>query len=95
MITMSHEEVLETIPFMFVCETREGARWNSGTRRRLWNEQFTKQEQAACARLFKMAMSGRLFAVFLMLFGWISLHIGCGSSLASFVKCFDWGGVTV
>ena len=55
MIIMSHDEVLETIPVMFVCETREGARWNSGTRRRLWNEQFTKQEQAACASLFKMA----------------------------------------
>ena len=46
MIIMSHDEVLETIPFMFVCETREGARWNSGTRRRLWNEQFTKHEWA-------------------------------------------------
>ena len=55
MIALTHEKILETIPFMFVCETHEGAHWNTGKRRRLWNETFTKQEQVACNRLFAKA----------------------------------------
>lgn len=55
MLTLSKDTVRERIPYGLVCETREGARWNSSRRRRLWNALFTKQEQKACSRLFKTA----------------------------------------
>lgn len=55
MLVLSREEVRQQIPYAVICETREGSAWNTGRRRRLWVDMFTRTERDAAARLFKMA----------------------------------------
>ena len=78
MIIMSHDEVLGKAHVGTVA-LAVGSGTNNLPNR-------NKRRVQVCLR---ERTSGRLFAVSLMLFGWIRVHIGCGLSLASFVKCFD------
>lgn len=55
MICLTHDRIIQEIPFALICETHEGSRWNTGKRKCLWNETFTKSEQDACVRLFRKA----------------------------------------
>lgn len=55
LLALSRDTVRERIPYALVCETREGARWNTSRRRRLWNALFTEAEKKACTRLFRDA----------------------------------------
>lgn len=55
MIVMSREDVYQNIPYMLVCETMCGSRWNTGKRRRAWAQQFTESERALCNKLGRQA----------------------------------------
>lgn len=44
---------IETLPYRFLCETRECSVWNTGKRRRLWNKEFTKAEQIEAEKIFR------------------------------------------
>lgn len=55
MITLTHDKIINEIPYAVICEAHEGSRWRTGRRRRLYDELFTKFEQAACVRLFSKA----------------------------------------
>lgn len=60
LLILSREEVQKRIPYTLVCETREGARWNTRRRRRLWNALFTEAEKKACTKLFRDARNWTL-----------------------------------
>lgn len=55
MITFTRDEANRELPYRLICETRDGCRWNTARRRRLWAERFSEQERTACSRLFNMA----------------------------------------
>lgn len=55
MLVLSREEVRREIPYALICETREGSIWNTGRRRRIWKDMFTKSEKEAATRLFRTA----------------------------------------
>lgn len=57
MLVFDRNEINEEIPYRVICEAREGCRWNTGRRKRLWNELFSKEEKEACTRLFRLARS--------------------------------------
>ena len=44
---------IETLPYRFLCENRECSVWNISTRRRLWNQEFTKVEQVEAEKIFR------------------------------------------
>lgn len=81
MMTFTHDEVNQKIPYRLICEARDGCRWNTGRRRQRWQEQFSKQERDSCSRLFNLArrwylgtgapnvvrMSGETFALWMKL----------------------------
>lgn len=60
MLQLEREDIYKEIPFGVVCEAREGARWNTGRRKRLWDETFTEKEKEACTRLFRQARTWSL-----------------------------------
>lgn len=45
MVTLTHEEAQSYLAYALICETMEGAFWNSGRRRRLYSKTFTEAEQ--------------------------------------------------
>lgn len=45
MVTLTHEEAQSYLAYALICETMEGAFWNSGRRRRLYSQMFTRSEQ--------------------------------------------------
>ena len=49
------EEIQNTIPYAFICETRFGSIWNTSRRRRRWAEEFTEAERDLASKLFNMA----------------------------------------
>ena len=51
----THDEIVNKIPYALICEAREGARWNTMKRRRLWNQTFTESERHQATRLFRQA----------------------------------------
>lgn len=42
MVTLTHEEAQSYLAYALICETMEGAFWNSGRRRRLYSKTFTE-----------------------------------------------------
>lgn len=42
MVEMTHDEVQNNLCYALICETMEGSRWNSGRRRRLYSQTFTR-----------------------------------------------------
>ena len=61
-LVLTSEEVLSTIPYAMVCMTRYGSHWNTGRRKRLWNETFTEREREAASRLFLLSYTWTLTA---------------------------------
>ncbi len=55
MLTLTHDEIQEQIPYAMICETRFGSRWETTRRRRNWIESFTEQEREAAGKLFRQA----------------------------------------
>ena len=55
MLVLDREEVQREIPYALICETRFGATWDTGRRRRMWKELFTQGEREAAYRLFSLA----------------------------------------
>ena len=47
MLRLEREDIYKEIPFSVICEAREGALWNTGRRKRLWDELFTEKEKEA------------------------------------------------
>ena len=54
-VILDRGEIQEQIPYALICETMEGAKWNTGKRRRLMKERFTKSEIKAIGRLHRQA----------------------------------------
>lgn len=42
MVELTHDEAQNHLAYALICETMEGAFWNSGRRRRMYNKTFTK-----------------------------------------------------
>lgn len=55
LLHFSHNEINSEIPYAVVCEGREGAKWDTGRRRRRWLQEFSKKERNAAYRLFSLA----------------------------------------
>lgn len=51
MVTLTHEEAQSYLAYALICETMEGAFWNSGRRRRLYSKTFTETEQRQIPRI--------------------------------------------
>lgn len=51
MVTLTHEEAQSYLAYALICETMEGAFWNSGRRRRLYSKTFTEAEQRQIPRI--------------------------------------------
>lgn len=54
-LTMSRDEVQRLIPYAMICETMGGAKWNTGTRRRKWANEFTEQERRKARELYNIS----------------------------------------
>ena len=54
-ISLNRDEIYEQIPYAIVAETMSGAKWNTGRRKRLMKQYFTKSEIASTYRLHKIA----------------------------------------
>lgn len=57
MLVLDHDEICKEIPYALICVAHEGARWNTGRRKRYWKQAFTEQERSASNRLFRQAKS--------------------------------------
>lgn len=44
-IELTHDDVQNELAYALICETMEGAYWNSGRRRRMFSKTFTRSEQ--------------------------------------------------
>ena len=55
MIELSADEVRKLIPYSLICETRYGAAWSSGRRKRAWQSSFTADEKSSATRLFSQS----------------------------------------
>ena len=51
----SREQLRARIPYALICETKEGSRWNTGTRRRKWAELTDEPARRRFRRLFSKA----------------------------------------
>ena len=54
-ITLTRKEIQEKLPYAVICETKEGASWNTGRRKRKWNAEFTEEERKASEEIFRKA----------------------------------------
>lgn len=55
LLKLEHDEIKSKLHYDIIAETACGSKWNTGQRKRLWNEAFTKQEQHICNRLIRDA----------------------------------------
>ncbi len=60
MIHLDREDC-EKLPYAVICETHDGAYWNTGRRRRMWNQIFTESERNRASDIFKKARSYTLY----------------------------------
>jgi hypothetical protein len=51
MVELTHDEAQNHLAYALICETMEGAFWNSGRRRRMYNKTFTETEQRQISRI--------------------------------------------
>ena len=56
-IVLNREEIQQKIPYAVVCETMEGSRWETGTRKRKFAQEFTESEREHIYQLRKQAHS--------------------------------------
>lgn len=54
-LVLSHDEICTMLPYAVICVTREGAYWNTMTRKRRWLCEFTPQEREAASVIFRRA----------------------------------------
>lgn len=52
---LTQEEVFRLVPFILICETRNSSRWETGRRRRMYNQVFTEQEKKKIPELCRKA----------------------------------------
>ena len=60
-IEMNADEIKTKIPYALICETRDGARWDTGSRKREWDKIFTEKEKAAATKIFRQARNWYLY----------------------------------
>lgn len=51
----THAEIQQHLPYAVICETREGSRWDTMRRRRMWNAEFSDSEKKAATAIFRQA----------------------------------------
>lgn len=59
-IKLDRQEIQNQIPYSIIAETTSGSRWNTGKRKRLYDQTFVKQEREAIPRLVKQAYNWAL-----------------------------------
>jgi hypothetical protein len=59
-VEMTRDEIHRRIPYALICETRNGAKWDTFTRRRKWKEQTDEASRRRFARLFGIAYNWTL-----------------------------------
>lgn len=57
-IELSHDDVQNELAYALICETMEGAYWNSGRRRRMFSKAFTRSEQQRISNIKAKGVSG-------------------------------------
>ncbi len=57
MITYSHDEIQEELPYEIIGETASRSIWETGKRKRLWDAAFSENEKEACRRIIRQAKS--------------------------------------
>lgn len=55
MLHLTHDDIVEKIPYHVICEARYGSRWNTGKVRAEWLANFTETERQTATRLFRQA----------------------------------------
>lgn len=55
LLHFSHDDICKEIPYQIIAETTSRSVWNTGRRKRLWNELFTEQERRTCSDIRKQA----------------------------------------
>ena len=53
-LSLSREQIQRDIPYQVVCETRYGARWDTGTRKRRWDSEFSHALKSGAPASVKM-----------------------------------------
>lgn len=51
----TYTEIQQHLPYAVICEAREGSRWNTMRRRRMWNAEFSESEKRAATSIFRQA----------------------------------------
>lgn len=54
-IVLDRDAVQNIIPYAVVCEAHESSAWNTGRRKRRWDQEFTKEEKSDSRPLFAQA----------------------------------------
>ena len=54
-LELDQNEIEQQIPYRIICGTMCSALWDTGKRRRLWQEQFTEQERKKCSEIYKLS----------------------------------------
>ena len=57
-IELSHDDVQNELAYALICETMEGAYWNSGRRRRMFSKAFTRSEQQRISNIKAKTLKG-------------------------------------
>lgn len=56
-LEFTHDEIQREFPYALICETTEGARWNTGKRRWIYNNLFNEKDRETCREIMKKAHS--------------------------------------
>lgn len=85
-LALTEDEAEKNLMCGLLCQTRYGARWQTGKRRRLWEQQFTEDERkqaeiifAACRRWFLKSGSAPVTLDIKIYDLWMRLIAFCGS----------------
>jgi hypothetical protein len=54
-VTMNREEILLNLPYRFISETARSSVWNTGRRRRLFDQTFDLAERGACLSIIQQS----------------------------------------
>lgn len=66
-IELSHDDVQNELAYALICETMEGAYWNSGRRRRMFSKAFTRSEQQRMPKPSMKHVTSKRFSAVLLL----------------------------
>lgn len=50
-LEFSHDEIQNEIPYQIIAETTSRGIWNTGHRRRLWSQTFSREEQQQLSKI--------------------------------------------